>query len=179
MVIIFFVASEVICLDNLLILGAGQYSNIVYDIAKATEKFGNIDFLDDNAPKAIGKTTDAATFLDSYKYATVAMGNSTNRLTYLKELEKAGFHLPIICSPMAYISPSASIDKGSIIEPMAVIHSNAKIGKGCLICAGAVINHDAIIEDGCQIDCNAVVPSSKTVPEKTKLPCGCVFSSNK
>lgn len=179
MVIIFFVTSEVICLDNLLILGAGQYGNIVFEIAKSTEKFENIDFLDDNVPKAIGKTTEAPTFLDSYKYATVAMGNPINRLKYLNELEKAGFHIPAICSPMAYISPSAFIDKGTIIEPMAVVHSNAKIGKGCLICAGAVVNHDAVVEDGCQIDCNAVVPSSQTVSINTKLPCGCVLLSNK
>lgn len=166
-------------MNNLLILGAGQYSNIVYDIAKATGKFENIDFLDDKAPKAIGKTTDAATFLNTYPHAVVAIGNIITRLNFLNELEEIGFHIPTICSPMAYISPSATIGKGTIIEPMAVIHSNAKIGKGCLICAGAVINHDAIVEDGCQIDCNAVVPASQKVPEKTKLPYGCVFSSNK
>lgn len=166
-------------MGNLLILGAGQYGNIVFEIAQSTERFENIDFLDDNVSKAIGKITDAPTFLNSYKYATVAMGNPINRLKYLNLLEKLGFHIPIICSPMAYISPSASIDKGTIIEPMAVVHSNTKIGKGCLICAGAVINHNAIVEDGCQIDCNAVVQSSQTVSANTKLTCVCDSLSNK
>ena len=135
--------------------------------------------MDDFSPKAIGKTCDAPKLLQEYPYAIVAMGNNTNRLKFIAELETAGFKLPVLHSPMAYISESASIGSGTIIEPMAVIHSNAKIGKGCLICAGAVINHDAIIEDGCQIDCNSVVPSSHTVPKKTKLNCGCVFSSDK
>lgn len=166
-------------MKNLLILGAGQYSAIVYELAKASEEFAKIDFLDDKAPHAIGKTSDAYSLIETYPYAIVAMGNSIHRLKYLNELEKCGFHIPVLCSPRAYVSSTATVGDGTIIEPMAVIHSNAKIGKGCLISAGAVINHDAIIEDGCQIDCNATVPSSQTVPSNTKLPCGCVFSSNK
>ena len=166
-------------MKNLLILGAGQYSAIAYELAKASGIFRKIDFLDDFAPKAIGKISDAPTLIKDYNCAIVAMGCTTNRMKYLKELEEAGYEIPVLQSSMAYVSESACVGGGTIIEPMAVIHSNVKIGKGCLICAGAVVNHDAIVEDGCQINCNAVVPSSHTVPKKTKLACGCVFSSDK
>lgn len=166
-------------MNNLLILGAGQYSAIAYEIAKASGTFEKIDFLDDFAPKAIGKISEAPKLLKDYPYAIVAMGNITNRMKYLQYLEELGFKIPVLQSPMAYVSESAYVGSGTIIEPLAVIHSNTKIGKGCLVCAGAVINHDTVIEDGCQIDCNSVVPSSQTVPEKTKLCCGCVFSSDK
>lgn len=173
-----FIIYEVAFLSNLLILGAGQYGGIVYDIAKSTEQFEKIDFLDDLSDKAIGKISDAAKFSELYKYAVVAMGNPDNRLRLLNELTSLGFEIPVLCSPRAYIAPSSHVAYGSIIEPMAVIQSNAKIEKGCLICAGAVVNHDALVKEGCQIDCNAVVPSSQVVPECTKLPCGCVFFNN-
>ncbi len=166
-------------MSNLLILGAGQYGSLVYDIAKETQKFDKIDFLDDISVKAIGKTNEMAKFIGTYKFAIVAIGNSGKRIEFLKALETAGFEIPVLCSPKAYIAPSAQVSSGTIIEPMAVVHSNSKVGKGCLVCAGAVINHDAVVEDGCQIDCNAVVPSSQTVPKSTMLPCGYVFPSNK
>lgn len=165
-------------MNNLLILGAGQYGGIAYDIAKDTQKFDKIDFLDDLSNKAIGKTNEAEKFIETYKYAIVAIGTPFKRLEFLNTLERIGFEIPVLCSPKAYIAPSSFVSPGSIIEPMAVVNSNVKVGKGCLICAGAVINHDAIVEDGCQLDCNAVVPSSETVPQNTKLPCGCVFASN-
>ncbi len=169
---------EVAFLSNLLILGAGQYGSLVYDIAKDTKKFDKIDFLDDVSSKAIGKINEAKKFTKAYKFAIVAIGDSSKRLEFLKFLEKNGFEIPVLCSTKAYIAPSAHVSSGSIIEPMAVINSNSKIGRGCLICAGAVVNHNSIVKDGCQIGCNAVVPSTQTVPENTKLPCGCVFSSN-
>ena len=164
-------------MDNLLILGSGQYGNIVYEIAQATKRFEKIDFLDDSANKAIGKICDAPNFLKTYKYAIVAIGNSQIRLKFLNQMEEIGFQIPALCSPLAYISPSASISCGSIVEPMAVINSNSKIGKGCIISAGAVVNHDAVVETGCQIDCNAVVCASQVVPKHTKIICGCVYSA--
>ncbi len=165
-------------MNNLLILGAGQYGGIAYDIAKDSQKFDKIDFLDDLSSKAIGKTNEAEKFIEIYKYAIVAIGTPIKRLEFLNTLEKIGFEIPVLCSPKAYIAPSSYVSPGSIIEPMAVVNSNVKVGRGCLICAGAVINHDAIVEDGCQINCNAVVTSSQTVSKNTKLPCGCVFSNN-
>ena len=40
---------------NLLIIGAGDYGQIAYEIAEAMERFEKIDFLDDNSELAIGK----------------------------------------------------------------------------------------------------------------------------
>ena len=43
---------------NLLILGAGQYGQIVYETAEAMGCFDRIDFLDDQNPIAIGVLED-------------------------------------------------------------------------------------------------------------------------
>jgi len=38
-----------------------------------------------------------------------------------------GINIPTIVSDKAYISPSAEIEQGCVIEPMAIINTGAKI----------------------------------------------------
>lgn len=163
---------------NLLILGAGQYRFVVAETARAMGCYGKIDCLDDNHPDAIGTLFDYLKFTETYDTAFVAMGNPELRLTWLEKLEMAGFHLPVLIHPKAYVSPSAMLMGGSIVEPMAVVQSNAIIKRGCLICAGSVVNHNAVVEPGCQIDCGAIVMSGGVVPMKTKVPSGTVVQRN-
>ena len=163
---------------NLLILGAGQYSFVVRETAQAMNCFGKIDCLDDHNPEAIGTLSDYLKFVGTYDTAFVAMGNPDLRLAWLEKLEEAGFRLPVLIHPQAYVSPSATVMGGSIIEPMAVVQSNAMVKRGCLICAGSIVNHNAVVEPGCQIDCGGIVMSGGVVPPKTKVPCGTVVQRN-
>ena len=160
---------------NLLILGAGQYGQVVRETAEAMGCFGKIAYLDDNNPNAIGKLEMYQNMLDAYSYAFVAMGNPEVRGNWLSKLEKAGFELAILIHPQAYVSPSAILGKGSIVEPMSVINTGAVVEKGGLLCAGCVVNHNAVVQSCCQIDCNAVVAANAIVPEGTKVLAGTVF----
>lgn len=154
---------------NLLILGAGQYGHVVRETAVEMNCFSQIEFLDDNNPKAIGKLADYESLVDQFPCAFVAMGNPALRLKWLEILEKAGYELPVLVHPSAYVSPSVSLAKGTIVEPMAVVHTETVVEQGGLLCAGCVINHNSRIMPGCQIDCNAVVASGAVVPEGTKV----------
>lgn len=158
-------------MNNLLIIGAGHYGMIVKEIAE-TLGYDKIDFLDDNSEKAVGRINEMAQFTNEYRNAVVAIGNAGIRLKLIAELEKAGCDIPILVHEKAYISKSAVIGKGSIIEPMAVVHTEARIGTGCLISAGAVINHNSIIDDGCHIDCGTVVGARAVVRSKTNTKYG-------
>lgn len=109
-------------MDNLLIIGAGQYGMVVEELAKSLGCFDKIGFLEDNNPKAIGKLNEYKQFADEYANAVVAIGNAQLRLELIAEHEKAGFNVPTIIHNSSYISPSAIIGKGSVIEPLAVIH---------------------------------------------------------
>ncbi len=159
---------------NLLILGAGQYGKIVYETAEAMGCFDRIDFLDDQNPIAIGVLEDYKKYRSSYECAFVSMGNPQLRLQWLDRLEAAGYELVTLVHPMGYVSQTASLGKGCIVEPMVVIQAGARVESGVLLCAGCVVNHNSIIQKGCQIDCNAVVPARIRVPEMTKVPCGSV-----
>ena len=45
-------------MKKLLILGAGQYGKVAYEIASAMEQFERIEYLDDNSETAVGKLSD-------------------------------------------------------------------------------------------------------------------------
>ena len=161
--------------ENLLILGAGQYGQVVRETAEAMGIFERICFLDDNNPAAIGKLAEYARFRGAYACAFVAMGNPALRKQWLEKLEEAGFELPVLVHPKAYISPSALLGCGTIVEPMAVVNTGAVVEKGSLLCAGCIVNHNAYIAVCCQIDCGAVVAAAANVAEGTKVASGTVY----
>ena len=160
---------------NLLILGAGQYGRVVRETAQAMGCFGEIAFLDDNSSVAIGKFADYEHLTSGYQVAVVALGDLQLRLLWLDNLARAGFEVPVLIHPKAYVSPSARVGSGTIVEPRAVINTEAVVGSGCLVCAGAVINHNSVVQCGCKIDCNAVVAANTVVPEGTKVKAGTVY----
>ena len=162
-------------MSNLLILGRGQYSYIVEEIAR--ESFDVIDFLDDNFEDAIGKIADFEKLSSRYDYAIVAIGNASARLDLTEQLKKAGYKIPTLISKRAYVSGSAKVEEGCIIEPMTVVNPNTTIGKCCIISAGAIVNHNSIVCEGCHIDCNATVSSNATVEKKTKITYGTVYKN--
>ena len=159
---------------NLLILGAGQYGQIIFETAEAMDCFDRIEFLDDQNSRAIGKLEEYAMLTDSYDCAFVAMGNPQLRLEWMGKLKEAGYELPTLIHPQGYVSKSAVLSEGCIVEPMAVVQAGAIVEAGSLLCAGCVVNHNSIVKQGCQIDCNAIVPARAIVPAMTKIPCGSV-----
>jgi len=166
---------------NLLILGAGQYGTVVKEIAEEMGCFDKIDFLDDSYgtdnpnyhEEAIGTIKDMASFSGDYFYAIPAIGIAESRLALIQKIkEETTFQIPVIVSPRAYISKSAQLQKGTVIEPLAGVHANTVIGIASYVSMGAVVNHNAVVLEGCHIDNNAVVMSGALVVAKTYIdPC--------
>lgn len=161
---------------GLLIVGAGEYSVVAHEIAKAMNCFEKVDFIDDNkitipdGKAVLGRFNDICALSKDYSHAIVAIGNPHVRLSFLQQIENnTNLEITTLISPQAYVAPSATVQKGSFVEPLAVIHSMASIEFGCIISAGAVVNHASTCKEGVHIDCNAVVSGNRVVPAKTKL----------
>ena len=152
-----------------MILGAGGYGHVVREIAEDSGIFDKIDFLDDSSPLAIGKFGDAEKFLKGYPNAVVALGNAELRLGYIEKLRAAGFQIPAIISPKAYVSKSAKIGNGTIVEPFSTVNANSEVGIGVLLRCGSVIDHNAKVGDFCYIDCGVVVKANNSVGFKIKI----------
>lgn len=165
---------------NLLILGAGQYGMVVKEIAESMKCFDRISFLDDRfgtadpnyREKAVGTFADYDAFSKEYMYAIPALGDPELRRAWIQRLEEACFRVPILVSPRAYVSPSAQLQKGCIVEPLAGVHANTVVGVGTLISMGAILNHNSFVMDFCHIDCGAVVMSGAVVGSETHVRAG-------
>lgn len=167
---------------NLLIIGASTYAVVASEIAADMGCFEKIDFVDDerkttpNGIGVVGTTRDIDELAVRYSNIIVAIGNTEVRLLLINRIkEETPYRMVSLVSPKAYISPSAQIMSGCIIEPMAVVHSGCVVCQGCIISAGAVINHATMCCDGVHVDCNAVVEGYCLVPAGTMICSGEVY----
>lgn len=167
---------------NLLIVGAGTYGVLAFEIAKDMGCFEKIDFVDDerkmtpNEIEVVGVTKDIDELAIEYSNIIVAIGNPEVRLSMLARVKaETPYRIVSLVSPKAYVSPSAQIMCGCIVEPMAVVHTGCVISTGCIISAGAVINHASMCCDGVHVDCNATVDGYCLVPAGTKICSGEVY----
>lgn len=156
-------------MSSLLILGYGQFGTMVKEIAEETNCFEKIASLDDNNPLAIGKISKYADFFCEYDSAIVAIGNPEIRSFYYEKLVEVGYIIPNIISKSAYVSPTATLGRGVVIEPMSTVQTGAKIGDGSIVSSGAVVRHNAKVGSFCHIDCGAVVHSAAFVEDNTKI----------
>ncbi len=168
--------------NNLIIVGAGIYGMVAYEIAKDMGCFEKISFVDDNnmcasnGDNVIGTSANISKLSKDYKYITVAIGNSAIRCEMLKRIQReTELCIATLISPRAYVSPSAIVEQGSFVEPMAVVHTGCHIGLGCIISAGAVVNHGSNCDEGVHVDCNATVAGYQSVPAGLKILRGTVF----
>lgn len=155
-------------MKRLLILGAGQYGCLAKEIAESMGCFTKIAFLDDSNQEAIGKLGDYLNFKADFDSAIVAIGNPDIRQDYF-ELLKPFYKIATLIHSKAYVSPSASIGEGSIVEPMAVIQTAAQIGNSCFISSSSVVRHNSIVGNFCHCDCNSVVKTGSVVEPKSKI----------
>lgn len=156
---------------NLLILGAGGHGKVVKEIAEALG-YKNIAFLDDNSQEAIGKISDSKAFVNDYQEAFVGIGNNKFRGELLSRLEQEGFTIPVLIHPMAYISKTAIIEKGTVVEPKAIVNANSKVSRGCIISVGAIVDHDVVLEDYVHVNAGAICKAGSFVAKEIKLEAG-------
>lgn len=157
-------------MNALLILGAGQYGLVAKEIAEAMGCFDNIEFLDDDNPIAVGKLEDIERL--HFDSIFISIGNPEIRARLTQRVLASKYNLVSLIHPMAYISPSASICTGCIVEAGAAISSNSMLGVGCIVMANVVVGHDAHVGAFCQLKYNS------TIAERAILPDGAVVKAN-
>lgn len=169
---------------DLLILGAGGHGRVVKEVAEATGKYNRIAFLDDRPDDStsdvlgkdvLGKLSDYEKYKASFTHAFVAIGNAILRNQWQDNLTTAGYQIPVLIHPEAYVSPSAAIAIGTVVMPKAVIQANVKIGKGCIVSSAAIVDHDAEIGDYCHVNAGAIVAAGSRVESFTKVDYGKLY----
>lgn len=164
--------------EKILLIGGGGHCRSVIDVIELEDRYTIAGIIDKKeligqdvlGYKIIGCDDDLQELHKEYKYAVVTIGHINSNALKVKlfnMLKNIGYHLPVIVSPLAYVSQHSSIDEGTVIMHQTLINSNTKIGKNCIINSKALIEHDCIIEDNCHISTASVINGGVIVKDGT------------
>ena len=155
------------CIDVIEQEGIFQIAGIVDVSEKLNEKILSYEIIatDDDLPELVKE----------YDYFLITLGqikSPEKRIKLFETLKDLGVKLPVIISPLAYVSKHAQIAEGTIVMHYALINAGAQIGKNCIINTRALIEHDARIGDHCHIATASVINGG------AKIGQGTFFGSN-
>ena len=168
-------------MKRLIILGAGGYGRTIADIAKQSQKYTKILFLDDQqkGDNVIGKCADYVHYVDPNTEMYPAFGNNEGRLKWMDILKKETVKIPTIIHSTAYVSDTVTLEEGVMILPHSVINTNCVIQRGCIINCGAMVDHDCIIEEGVHVCLGAIVKAENRIPRVLKVEAGEIVENRK
>jgi len=154
--------------EKIILIGGGGHCRSSIDVIEQGNKF-HIAGIVDTKPK-IGQTVlgykiiacddDLHNLAKEYKYFLITVGQIKKpdiRIRLFEKIKTYGIKVPIIISPLAYVSRHASIDEGSIIMHHSLVNAGARIGKNNIINTKSLIEHDAVIGDHCHISTGALI----------------------
>ena len=164
--------------EKIVLIGGGGHCRSVIDVIEQEDKYDIIGIVDkkENIGKdvlgyeIIGCDDDLQAIFQTYKNACITVGfikSNALRVKLFTMSKEIGFNLPVIISPLAYVSKHSLIEEGTVVMHHACINANAKIGKNCIINTKALIEHDCIVEDNCHISTASVLNGGVIVKENT------------
>ncbi|MDY0123314.1 acetyltransferase [Sulfurimonas sp.] len=165
-------------MENIILTGGGGHCRAVIDVIEMQNRYEIVGIIDKKeligqdvlGYKIIGCDDDLETIFQTCKNAAITVGQIKSneiRVKLFDKLKKIGFNLPVIASPLAYVSKHSSIDEGTVIMHHAVINASAKVGENCIVNTKALIEHDAVVEKNCHISTGAIVNGGAVVKKNT------------
>ena len=166
--------------EKIVLIGGGGHCHSVIDVIEQESKYEIIGIVD--VKENIGKKVlnhevvacddDLETIFLFCKNAVITVGQIKSnkiRVNLYNKLKQIGFNLPVIVSPLAYVSKYSNVEEGTVIMHHVLVNANVKIGKNCIINTKALIEHDSVIENNCHISTASVINGGVTVKENSFL----------
>ena len=169
-------------MKEILLIGGGGHCRSVIDVIEQECRFEIIGIVDKPellgsnvlGYSVIGNDSDLDSLAKKYQYALITAGQIKSpslRMKLFNLAIKAGFKLPNIISPNAYVSKHSSIGNGVVVMHNAIVNASASVGDNCIINSKALIEHDCVISKHCHISTNATINGGVT------LKSGCFVGS--
>ena len=170
-------------MNKIILVGGGGHCKSVIDVIEQEAQFeiaGIIDKPEFLGSKILGYTVigndfDLKSLAKKYNNALITVGQLKSALLRIELYDlviKAGFSLPSIISPSAYISKHSKIGNGTVVMGNVIVNANTSIGDNCIINSKALIEHDCLISDHCHISTNAIINGG------VKIGHSCFIGSN-
>jgi sugar O-acyltransferase (sialic acid O-acetyltransferase NeuD family) len=145
--------------SGLIIFGAGGHGHVVAETAATVMPNLRIAFLDDDPSiqttlwPLIGNFSELEnkSLKEQFPYAFCGLGSNQLRVKYNSEFESMGYEIPTIIHPTAWVSPSASVHKGSFIGAGVIVNTRAVICDNVILNTSCSIDHDCIINSGVHV----------------------------
>jgi acetyltransferase-like isoleucine patch superfamily enzyme len=104
--------------------------------------------------------------------AVGAIGRIQDRVAISHLLEGAGFELPTLVDPAAFVAESATLAPGAQVFAGALVCSAATVGKGTIVNSGAIVSHDCRIGDHSHIAPGAILAGEVEVGDAVLVGMG-------
>lgn len=164
----------------LILLGGGGHCKSVIDVIEAEDKFQIFGILDVKEKVGttvsgypiIGCDSELEQFLKECPNVIVTAGmikSSGLRNKLFQMALNLGANLPIIISPLARVSKSAKIGKGSVVMHYCLVNANATVGENCILNNKSLVEHDAFVDSNCHISTNAVINGECKIGESVMI----------
>jgi len=165
-------------MKSIVLIGGGGHCKSVIDVIEQEGQFKIVGIVDKTellgsnilGYSVIGNDSDLDGLAKKYQYALITVGQIKSPSLRIKLFDlatKAGFTLPSIISPNAYVSKHSSIGNGVVVMHDAIVNASVSIGDNCIINSQALVEHDCAISKHCHISTNATINGGVAV----KLGC--------
>ena len=165
-------------MNNIILIGGGGHCRSVIDVIEQEGQFKIVGIVDKPellgsnilGYSVIGNDSDLDGLAKKYQYALITVGQIKSPSLRIKLFDlatKAGFTLPSIISPNAYVSKHSFIGNGVVVMHDAIVNASVSIGDNCIINSQALVEHDCAISKHCHISTNATINGGVAV----KLGC--------
>ncbi len=191
----------------LILIGGGGHCKSCIDVIHKQDKYAIKGIIDANEPTGkticgyivLGNDSALPALIKEDNYFLITIGqikSSALREKIYDELNQAGAKMATVVSPIAYVSPDATIGDGSIvlhgaminaavvtgvnciINSMALLEHDAKIGNHVHVSTGALINGDCSVANNCFIGSGAVMVNSTKISDEVVIGAGSVVTKN-
>ncbi len=160
---------------EIILLGAGGHCHSCIDVIETEEVFeiAGIVEQEGNDKKdsvlgypIIGYDNELSKLKKQFDYAFITvgqMGSSVLRKKLYDTLVELNFIVPVIVSPLAYVSAHTKIENGTIVMHHSCVNAGAVIGNNCILNTKSLVEHDSKIGDNTHISTSAVVNGNSNI----------------
>ena len=170
---------------KLILIGGGGHCRSCIDVIEQQGAFaiaGIVDQREKRGALVLGYPImacdeDLPDLLRQYDHFFITIGQiktCERRMQLFEQITAAGKTLPVLISPLAYVSPHARIGQGTIVMHQALVNAGAQVGMNCIVNTKALVEHDARIDDHCHIATGAIINGGAAVQRASFIGSGAV-----
>jgi sugar O-acyltransferase (sialic acid O-acetyltransferase NeuD family) len=176
-------------MEPIVLVGGGGHCLSCIDVVEKTGQYHIIGILD--VPEKVGQKIldysiigtdgDIEYFSKQHQNFLITVGQISS--TKIREkiyttILNFGGKLPVIISPMAYVSKYSKIGIGSIIMHHALINVSSSIGACAIVNTKALVEHEAMIGDFCHISTGSVINGQVNIGNRCFIGSNAVLANN-